>query len=215
MPDRSSSRRAIRPFMSLPRHRRRSAVIALHGRMLRHAYYTGSTLFDSNQLSMDPEEPDRLHTWVDIVFPGLDRFMLWNAELITTEMAKHDLASSRADDEMSAKLEAAGEVYEPRMTSHLIPRKRPGAPRMYRVEFAPEKHYDCLDGQTYAQAREALEAELMRSLPTPPERFEIDRGYAYGIGLHAVINVKTFDTLAIEQTITLFRELGEKNWLAE
>jgi hypothetical protein len=119
MPDRSSSRRAIRPFISLPRHRRRSAVIALHGRMLRHAYYTGSKLFDSNQLLIDPEEPDRLHTWVDIVFPGLDRFTLWNAELITTEMAKHDLASSLAHDEMSAKLEAAGDVYESHdVTSH-------------------------------------------------------------------------------------------------
>lgn len=214
MPDRSPSRRAIRPFVSLPRHRRRSAVIALHGRMMRHAYYTGSTLFDSNQLLINPEEPDRLHTWVDIVFPGLDRFTLWNADFITTEMAKHDLASSRADAEISAKLEAAGEVYEPSMTLHLIPRKRPGAPRMYRMEFAPEEHYDCLNGQTYRQASEALEKHLMQSLPTPHERFEIDRGYAYGIGLHAVVDVATLDTVAIEHTIARFRALGEKAWTA-
>ena len=86
---------------------------------------------------------------------------------------------------------------------------------MYRMEFAPEKHYDCLDGQTYSQAREALEKTLMQSLTTPPERFEIQRGYAYGIGLHAVMDVATFDAAAIEQTIGRFRALGEKSWVAE
>ena len=85
---------------------------------------------------------------------------------------------------------------------------------MYRMEFAPEKHYDCLDGQTYLQAREALEKTLMVSLPTPPERFDIDRKYAYGIGLHAVVDVATLDAAAIEQTIVRFRALGEKSWVA-
>lgn len=213
MPTRSNHR-AIRPFVSLPRHRRRSAVIALQGRMLRNAYYTGSSLFDSHQMLIDPEEPDRLHMWVDIVFPGLDRFTLWNAEFITTEMAKRDLARARSHDEISALLEAANEKYESGWTARLIPRKHPGEQRMYRAEFAPEKQYDCLNGQTYFQACMASEEKLMQSLPNPPERFEIDRDYAYGVGLHAVIDVKTFDTPAIEQTITRFRELGERNWVA-
>ena len=55
----------------------------------------------------------------------------------------------------------------------------------------------------------------MQSLPTPPERFEIQRGYAYGIGLHAVVNVDTLDAAAIEQTIARFREGGEKSWVAK
>ena len=189
MPSRSSSDRARRPFVALPRHRRRSLVIRLQGRMLRNAHYTGSTLFDSDHLLIDPDEPNRLHTWVDIVFAGLDRFTLWNAALITTQMAKSDLASSQAHDQISARLAAANETYESRWTTYLIPRKRAGEQRTYRMEFAPEKRYDCLDGQTYSQACEALEEKLMQSLPTPPERFEIQRGYAYGIGLHAVVNV--------------------------
>ena len=61
MPNRSSSDRARRPFVTLPRHRRRSLVICLHGRMVRNAHYTGSTLFDSDQLLINPEEPNRLH----------------------------------------------------------------------------------------------------------------------------------------------------------
>ena len=83
------------------------------------------------------------------------------------------------------------------------------------MEFAPEKHYDCLNGQTYSQACDALVKTLMQSLPTPPERFEIQRGYAYGIGLHAVVNVDTLDAAAIEQTIARFREGGEKSWVAK
>lgn len=213
MPRRSSSRSTIRSFVSLPRHRRRSLVIRLQSRM-RRAHYTGSTLFDSHHLLIGPDEPNRLHTWVDVVFPGLDRFTLWNAAFITTEMAKSDLASEQAYDQINARLAAANETYESRWTSHLIPRKRAGEQRMYRMEFAPEKHYDCLDGQTYLQAREALEKTLMVSLPTQPERFDIDRKYAYGIGLHAVVDVATLDAVAIEQTIVRFRALGEKSWVA-
>ena len=210
MPSRSSSDRARRPFVTLPRQRRRSLVIRLQGRMKRNAHYTGSTRFDSDHLLIDPDEPNRLDTWVDVVFPGLDRFTLWNAALITTQMAKSDLASEQARQVISARLAAANETYESRWTKHLIPRKRAGEQRMYRMAFAPEKHYDCLDGQTYSQACEALEQTLMQSLPTPPERFEIQRGYAYGIGLHAVVNVANLDAAAIEETIARFRALGEK-----
>ena len=186
-------------------------VIRLQGRMLRNAHYTGSTLFDSHHLLIDPEEPNRLHSWVDVVFPDLDRFTLWNAAFITTEMAKSDLASEQAYEQINAKLAAANETHEPRWTKHLIPRKRAGEQRMYRMEFAPEKYYDCLQSQTYSQACDVLEQSLMQSLPTPPERFEIQRGYAYGIGLHAVVNVANLDAAAIEQTIARFRALGERN----
>ena len=125
MPNRSSSDRARRPFVTLPRHRRRSLVIRLQGRM-RCAHYTGSTLFDSDHLLINPEEPNRLHGWVDVVFSGLDRFTLWNAAFITTEMAKRDLASEQAHEQISAQLAAANETYESRWTAHLIPRKRAG-----------------------------------------------------------------------------------------
>jgi hypothetical protein len=181
---------------------------------MRRAHYTGSTLFDSDHLLIDPQEPNRLHRWVDVVFPGLDRFTLWNAAFITTDMAKSALASERAYEQINARLAAANETYETRWTTHLIPCKRAGEQRMYRMAFAPEKHYDCLDGQTYSQAREALEQSLMLSLPTPPESFEIQRGYAYGIGLHAVVNVANLDATAIEHTIARFRALGETSWEA-
>ncbi len=72
-------------------------------------------------------------------------------------MANSDLASEQAHDQINARLAAANETYESRWITHLIPRKRAGEQRMYRMAFAPEKHYVCLDGQTFSQAREALE----------------------------------------------------------
>lgn len=110
MPSRSSSCTATRSFVSLARHQRRSLVIRLQGRMLRNAQCTGSTLFGSHHLLIDPEEPNRSRTWVDIVFPGLDRFTLWNAAFITTEMAKSDRASEQAHQEISVRLAAVNEL---------------------------------------------------------------------------------------------------------
>ena len=85
-------------------------MIRLQSRTLRnahhahHAHHAGSTLFDSHHLLIDPEEPNCLHIWVDVVFASLDSIALWNAAFITTAMAKSDLASSQACDQIDARL---------------------------------------------------------------------------------------------------------------
>jgi hypothetical protein len=48
-------------------------------------------------------------------------------------------------------------------------------------------------------------------MPVIGESFSIDRSYAYGIGLHAVVAESNLDRTAIERTITRFREMGECN----
>ena len=53
------------------------------------------------------------------------------------------------------------------------------------------------------------------SLPAPFKRFGVDRNYAYGIGLHAVVDAANLDTEVIERTITRFRAVGENSWVAE
>ena len=118
MPSRSSSDRARRPFVTLPRHRRRSLVIRLQTRMLQNTHYTGSTLFDSHHLLINPEVPNRLHSCVDVAFPGLDRFTPWNAAFVTTVMAKSDLAKSQAHEQISAQLAEANETHESRWITH-------------------------------------------------------------------------------------------------
>ena len=44
------------------------------------------------------------------------------------------------------------------------------------------------------------------------ESFTTDRGYAYGIGLHAVVAETNINLDAIVRTIQRFRALGERDW---
>jgi hypothetical protein len=206
-------RKMITPFAQLARHRRRSAVRKLQDTIRKNAAQTGSQLFHTDHLLVDPEEPERLHAWVDVCFLGLDRFTLWNAEFITPEVALQDIAYERAFEETHAKLEAAGEVYESNQLSHAIAPTRPGGMKTYRIEFLPEKRYPCLDGLTFSKALNALEQELLKTLPMPGESFKINRKFRYGIGLSAVVRVETFDVAAIERTIHRFRESGERDWV--
>ena len=57
-------------------------------------------------------------------------------------------------------------------------------------------------------------ARIREPPPTIHERFQLDRRYAYGIGLHMVLDVDVIDRTAIEQAITQFREMGETDWQA-
>ena len=71
------------------------------------------------------------------------------------------------------------------------------------------------EGRTFNQECERLEAlYLATDAPVIGERFVTDRSYAYGIGLHAVVDEVTFDGAAIERTIQRFRDLGECDWRA-
>jgi hypothetical protein len=58
-----------------------------------------------------------------------------------------------------------------------------------------------------------VESEIVRSEPPAiHESFEIDRSYAYGIGLQIVLDVDVIDRPAIESAIARFREIGEVGW---
>ena len=50
--------------------------------------------------------------------------------------------------------------------------------------------------------------------PDIKECFAADRGYAYGVGLHAVVDEPTLDRAAVERCIQRFRDLGERDWSA-
>jgi hypothetical protein len=182
------------PFSKLARHRRRTAVRALQHTIRQQAAQTGSLLFFTHHLLLDPSEPQRPHPWVDVLFLGTDRFTLWNAEFITPEVARQDMAFMRAFEQIEAKLTAAGEVYQASYARGL-----------------PEQRYPCLNGLTFSEAQSAVEQELLATLPLPGESFKTNRKYRYGIGLTAVAQVASFDVAAIEKTILRFREIGEQD----
>ena len=146
MPDRFHTRKHIR-FVDLPRHKRRSAVVRLGWQI---AQRSDGAEFWADHLLEDPDDPDHVHRWVDATFLGVDRFTLWNAEFITTQLAMEDAIRGRAFCKTDA--------------------------------------------------------------PVITDRFEIDRGYAYGIGLHAVVAETNLDRAAIERTIQRFRDCGERAW---
>lgn len=209
MPDRFRTRKHV-PFVELPRHKRRSAVVHLGLQIAQRADGVG---FWTDHLLEDPDEPDRIHRWVDVNFLGADRFTLWNAEFITTQLAMEDAIHARAFDETNARLSAAESEAEFKWEWKSVPRKHPGDLRAKELVRRPDRHYSQFEGRTFNQECERLEAlYLATEPPVIKERFEIDRGYAYGIGLHAVVAEANLDRAAIERTIQRFRDFGERAW---
>ncbi len=100
MPDRFHTRKHVR-FVDLPRHKRRSAVVRLGWQIAQRSDGVG---FWTDHLLEDPDDPNRIHHWVDVTFLSADRFTLWNAEFITTQLATEDAIHERAFSETNARL---------------------------------------------------------------------------------------------------------------
>ena len=209
MSDRFRTRKHVQ-FVELPRHKRRSAVVHLGLQIAQRADGVG---FWTDHLLEDPDHPHHVHRWVDVTFLGADRFTLWNAEFITTQMALEDAVHARAFSETDALLSAEESETEFKWEWKSVPLKRPGGLRSKELVQKPDHHYSQFEGRTFRQESERLEALYLASAaPVITERFEIDRGYAYGIGLHAVVSEVSLDRAAIERTIQRFRDGGERAW---
>lgn len=211
MPDRFHTKKHV-PFMELPRHKRRNAVVRLGWKIARQA---DGQDFWTDHLLEDPEDPHRSHRWVDVYFLGADRFTFWNAEFISTALAVEDEIRGRSFNAAYAQLSPEEIAYEFSMEWKTVPRKHEGAARMKELVQRSVRHYPQFDGRTFRQECDRLEVQYMAtSPPVVAERFVIDRSYAYGIGLHAVVAENHLNRVAIERAIQRFRELGEKNWNA-
>jgi hypothetical protein len=209
MPDRFHAGKHVR-FVDLPRHKRRSAVVRLGWQI---AQRTDGAGFWADHLLEDPEEPNRIHRWVDVNFLSADRFTLWNAEFITAQLAMEDAIHARAFRETDARLSSDESEAEFKWEWKSVPLKCPGDLRAKELVRRPDRHYSQFEGRTFNQECDRLEAlYLVSDPPLITERFEIDRGYAYGIGLHAVVVETNLDRAAIERTIQRFRDRGERDW---
>ena len=190
MPNRFRTRKHVR-FVDFPRHKRRRAVIRLGWQIALRADGAG---FWTDHMLEDPDEPDRIRRWVDVTFLGADRFMLWNAEFITTQLAMEDAIHERAVSETSSLLSANESEAEFKWEWKSVPLKRPGHLRAKELVKRPDRCCSQFEGRTFSQECERLEA--LYRVSDPPvitERFEIDRSYAYGIGLHAVVAETNLD----------------------
>ena len=84
MPNRYHTRKHL-PFVELPRHKRRDAVIRLGWKITNQA--EGYPFWTDHSL-VDPEDPQRIHQWIAVYFLGADRFTFWNATILTLQLAR-------------------------------------------------------------------------------------------------------------------------------
>jgi hypothetical protein len=198
------------PFVELPRHKRRDAVIQLGWKIARQAE---DCPFWTDHLLVDPEDPHRIHRWIDVYFLGADPFTFWNATIVTLELARQDELQDRSFKLAHAQLSAEEIEREFAIETISVPRTRPGQVRSRLWIQQPKQCYPQFDERTFHAECERLEAHLLATdPPTIHESFTLDRGYAYGVGLHAVVDEATLDGAAVERCIDRFREHGERDW---
>ena len=209
MPSRYHTRKHL-PFVELPRHKRRDAVIQLGWKIANQAE---GYPFYTNHLLVDPEYPERVHHWIDVYFLGADRFTFWNAAIVTLQLAKQEELRDQSFKLAYAQLSAEEIKREFAIETINVPRTRPGQMRSRLWVQQPKACYPQFDGRTFHEECERLEAHLLAA--DPPhihESFTLDRAYAYGVGLHAVVDEATLDGAAVERCIDRFREHGERDW---
>ena len=205
-------RKKHHPFTALPRHRRSEAVVSLKGKIRRDAGQYGG-LFTSHLVLSEPGRPDLYCQWFDFYFPGKDRFTLWNAFIKTARQAFWDAAHELAHERTASMLTREERKADSRMEFEPADVSNTGKILSYRLVEREPVRYDKLGGLTFYEHWEKVESEIVRSEPPAiHESFEIDRSYAYGIGLQIVLDVDVIDRAAIESAITRFREIGEVGW---
>jgi len=212
MPHRFQKKRP--PFISLPRHKRSDEVLRLKGRIKRDADEYGG-MFTSHLVLDEPDRPDLYNQWFDFYFSGLDRFTIWNAEIVTARKAFWDGAHELAHQRTAAMLTPEERSAESVMEFEPAEFSKTGKVLGYRLVEQQKIQYEKFGGLTFFEQWEKLESDIVREAPpTIHELFRLDRRYAYGIGLYIVLDVDVIDRTAIEQAITQFREMGETDWQA-
>lgn len=162
---------------------------------------------------MDPDDPQRIHDWIDLTFLGTDHSTLWNAEFLTTRMVAQDKARAWAFEHAHAQLTPEERQQEFAMKWKAVPRSRPSAPRLMELLRQPEIQYAKFESRTFREECERLETQYAANNAQPvAESFTTHRNYAYGIGLTAVVAEENLDCAAIVRTIQRFRDIGESDW---
>jgi hypothetical protein len=148
-----------------------------------------------------------------VYFLGADRFTFWNATVETLQLAQQDELRDRSFKLAYAQLSAEEIKLEFAIETVSVSRKRPGQMRSRLWIQQPKRGYSQFEGRTFHAECERLEVHLLATdPPTISESFAADRGYAYGVGLDAVVDEPTLDRAAIERCIQRFRDLGERDW---
>lgn len=201
------------PFSQWSRHKQRDYYIGLRGKIRRTKSQYGEN-FTSNLVLNEPDRPTFYNQWFDFYFLGLDGHTIWNTVLYTANNAYWDAISDLA----SQKAEELRPNDDFDLSSMFIPVYDAHGRKKHYV-MAEEKAYAEFDNQTRYDFMRKYESDLIQqdtgdSTPIY-EHFRIDRKYAYGIGLYAVIDVPEINAEVIETMIARFRALGEQEWQSD
>jgi len=163
----------------------------------------------------EPGRPDIYNQWFDFCFPGTDRFTIWNAYFVTARKAfwekVHDIARDRVEAMLTP--DERKELYK----LEFVPARRFKHWEIlaYRLVEREEIRFEKFDGLTFYEQLRKLESEIVRNEPPKiHECFELDRSYAYGIGLKIVLDVDVVNRATIESAIDRFIAIGETDWIS-
>lgn len=208
----SFHRKRITPFVTLPRHKRADAVISLKGKMRRNAAVYGGK-FSSPLVLDEPGRPDLYNQWFIAYFPGTDRFTLWNANISTARRAFWEAAHAMAFERAADALALQEMELESRMEFEPAEKSSTGKVLTWTLVDREPVRYAQFGGLTFSEQAAKLEAQIIRDAPPIiHESFTLDRGYAYGIGVHIVLDVDVINKAAIECAIDRFLAEGETDW---
>jgi predicted transcriptional regulator len=175
----------IRPFITLPLHKRRDECVALGNKIRQGTHKFGGSFHA-------PEVPEG--TWADFFFLGQTKGVLWNASAITLHAAREQAAEEMAWDMALAKLpeDVRDDAWRDYIFGKLNPEKELG-----RLEFG---------GNTLGEYLEEIRADILANNPPRiEEHFGVEIEYFRGIGLTMVLDVPEMSTQAIEDGIRKFR----------
>lgn len=99
----SKGRGSQLPFGELSRRRKRDAFVQLRWRILCDTPRYGG-IFTSHQTLDEPGRPDIYNQWFDFLFLSMDGHTIWNAEIITGQMAFWDRLSELAWEQTQSLL---------------------------------------------------------------------------------------------------------------
>lgn len=204
------------PFVTLSKHKRRDEVIKLKGKIKRDTQDYGGQ-FTSHLVLDEPGRPDLYNQWFSFYFLGKDRSIIWNAYIITARQAAWNQARDMAYDKMM-EIMTPEEQSARNNLDFFMPADVSSTGKIISYTANQKRksmQFDSFGGLTFSEQWDKLESEILReSPPTIYESFKLDHDYAYGIGLHIVIDTDVINQTTIEQAIAKFREIGETDWQA-
>ena len=204
--------RRHRPFTALSRRKRRQKVFTLKQQIHRERARCGGLFYDYCDTEYYRRHPEHPWCWSDIFFTGHDPAVLWNAEIITAQLAREDLISDRVFDEAWQQLSDAERLVEARFETR--PYYNSQGKHVGSTLLHQEKpRYARFNGLTFNEYTEQREAEILSTQPPAVYcGYKILPGFAYGIGLRMVVDAEALTVDVINAAIEEFKARGERAW---